>query len=331
MTTRISVIVPVYNTGNLLIPCLDSLAAQTMEEIEFLLIDDGSTDGSGGLCDSYAERDSRFRVIHQKNAGVSAARNTGLKAATGEFIGFVDSDDWIAPDMFEQLYTRAVLENCDIVMCDAQTVYADGRTEADTITQLPQSELIEKNCWTPELLMEMAGSAWRCIYRSALIQQYDLQFSMALKFSEDRVFNIYAMGYAEKLYYVKTAYYFRLIHSESAVHRFHADYYEAVQKAAAATQTALDTAWNSEPSYKTAYQKQLVGGALSAINNYFYKTSPLSHKKRKEKMKSLCADESLRNAIRETGFGGIRGKWILNKKIGLLSACAKCLNWKYRR
>lgn len=331
MACKVSVIVPVYNTGKLLLSCLDSLAAQTMEEIEFLLIDDGSTDGSGGLCDEYAKKDLRFHVIHQKNAGVSAARNTGLKAAMGEFIGFVDSDDWIAPDMFEQLYTRAAAESCDIVMCDAQTVYADGRTEADTITQLPQSRVIEKSCWTPELLMEMAGSAWRCIYRSALIQRHDLKFSMALKFSEDRVFNIYAMGYAEKLCYVKTAYYFRLIHSESAVHRFHADYYEAVQKAAAATQTALDAAWNGEPAYKTAYQKQLVGGALSAINNYFYKTSPLTHKERKEKLRSLCADEALQKAIRENGFGGIRGKWILNKKIGLLGACAKYLNWKYRR
>lgn len=114
----LSIIIPVYNAEKYLDFTLKSVLAQTFSDFELLLIDDGSTDKSGAICDRFAEADSRITVIHKQNSGVSDARNVGLAVARGDYIGWVDSDDLIEPDMFEKLITAALKENADIVQCE---------------------------------------------------------------------------------------------------------------------------------------------------------------------------------------------------------------------
>ncbi len=114
---KLSVIVPVYNVAPYLEQCVDSLLTQSYSNLEIILIDDGSTDGSGILCDNLAVQDDRIVVIHQKNAGVSAARNAGLSAAKGEYIGFVDPDDWCEPDMFAHLIRAIETDGTDGAFC----------------------------------------------------------------------------------------------------------------------------------------------------------------------------------------------------------------------
>ena len=113
----ISVIVPVYNVENYLPRCLDSIINQTYTNLEILLVDDGATDNSGKLCDEYAQKDNRIRVFHKENGGVSSARNMGLDNATGEYIAFVDSDDYIDKCMYEIMLNSSVQNNADIVVC----------------------------------------------------------------------------------------------------------------------------------------------------------------------------------------------------------------------
>ena len=117
MRDLISVIVPVYNVEAFLGECLESLIKQTYSNIEIILIDDGATDNSGEICDMYAERHENIKVIHTKNQGVSAARNEGMRHAKGQYIGFVDSDDWVEPDMFEILHDVLIKENADYSVC----------------------------------------------------------------------------------------------------------------------------------------------------------------------------------------------------------------------
>lgn len=126
----ISVIVPAYNVEKYLKKGLDSLIHQTWKELEIILVDDGSTDSSGMICDAYAEKDTRIRVVHQSNGGVSDARNTGLALGRGEYLGFVDSDDWIAPDMYEVLACFAQKERLDVAMCGVTDVWPDRRDAA---------------------------------------------------------------------------------------------------------------------------------------------------------------------------------------------------------
>lgn len=122
----ITVIVPVYNVEKYLRRCLDSIIRQTYQNLEILCIDDGSIDNSGEICEQYAARDARIKVIHQENQGLSTARNKGLDAATGEYLAFVDSDDYIAADVLEQLYQGAVSSDATCVICGYNCVDSNG-------------------------------------------------------------------------------------------------------------------------------------------------------------------------------------------------------------
>ena len=113
---KVSVTVAVYNTSKYLRKCLDSLDVQSMQEIEFIVVDDGSTDGSGVICDEYARRNPKFKVIHQQHSGLAAARQTGMDNAKGEYVIVCDSDDWVEPEMYETLYNVAAESNADIAI-----------------------------------------------------------------------------------------------------------------------------------------------------------------------------------------------------------------------
>ena len=121
----ISVIVPVYNSKSRLVRCIDSICNQTYSDLEIILIDDGSSDGSSIVCDELAVNDSRIRVIHQNHAGVSAARNIGLSSANGDFFSFIDSDDWISPVMYEIMYNKSMEYDADIVECGFSILFQD--------------------------------------------------------------------------------------------------------------------------------------------------------------------------------------------------------------
>lgn len=125
----ISVIVPVYNVEGYLERCIDSIIAQTIENIEIILVDDGSTDSSGLICDRYAEIDNRIKVIHKENGGLSDARNAGITVASGQWYSFIDSDDYISENFLEDLYSAAKDNDCQIAVCNMVRVYEDGTAE----------------------------------------------------------------------------------------------------------------------------------------------------------------------------------------------------------
>ena len=125
----ISVIVPVYNVERYLDKCIQSICDQSYENLEILLCDDGSVDSSGVICDTWAKRDGRIRVIHKENGGLSDARNAGLELAKGSWISFIDSDDFITADTLERLHTAAVENHCQIAVCNICRIYEDGTTE----------------------------------------------------------------------------------------------------------------------------------------------------------------------------------------------------------
>ena len=122
----ISVIVPVYNVEKYIRACLDSIINQTYQDLEILLIDDGSTDSSGAICDEYAGKDERIKVVHKENGGLSSARNMGLDIAQGEYVGFVDSDDIIAPEMYEKLLQTMQMRQTDVCMCGCKITNEEG-------------------------------------------------------------------------------------------------------------------------------------------------------------------------------------------------------------
>ena len=122
----ISVIVPVYKVEKYLDRCVQSIVDQTYRNLEIILVDDGSPDNCPAMCDAWAEKDSRIKVIHKKNGGLSDARNAGMKVAAGELMGFIDSDDYIAPEMYQMLFDRMMADGSDIAACGVEMVFEDG-------------------------------------------------------------------------------------------------------------------------------------------------------------------------------------------------------------
>lgn len=325
--SKVSIIVPVYNGEAYLDRCIASILAQTHKDLELILIDDGSKDSSGAICNRWAAEDSRIQVIHQKNQGVSAARNAGLEIATGTFIGFVDADDEIAPETYETAIRYA---DChDIVMWDAVTVWGDGRIEQDTIPLLESNCTVTRQDWTPALLAQMAGAIWRCLYRASCIS--GIRFPVGIKFSEDRLFNLYAMGRCTSLRYLKAPLYYRLMHAESAVHRYHEDHFEAGKAAHCAIRQALLSEWDASAGYLQAYNRQFIGSAMGAMCNYFYKTSPLTFVQKWCKVRTLCRDEYLQEVLSETEGIGLRGKLMKHRLVPALCLLVWLANKKHGR
>ncbi len=166
----LSIIVPVYDVENYLQKCIDSILAQTFTDFELILVEDGSPDGCPALCDAAAAKDARIRVLHQKNGGLSAARNAGLDAARGAWIGFVDSDDYIAPEMYEAMYQAVQNTGADLALCD----YAEV-DEAGVPCQSMHVRLGKKDFTGRELLKNATDSmiqpAWNKLYRRAVFAQ----------------------------------------------------------------------------------------------------------------------------------------------------------------
>lgn len=198
----ISVIVPVYNTEKYLDQCIQSVLAQTYTNWELLLIDDGSTDSSGTICDNYVEQDSRIKVFHKENGGVSSARNLGLDNAKGEWITFIDSDDWVEASMLKKMRSVALSNNADYVYCDLLFDYGESQKYYKSATFASEHSIMLKNfiksTWTV---------IWNSLVKAEIYNKHNLRFSQDYTYCEDFLFAVKAMFYARKVAYIPKAFY----------------------------------------------------------------------------------------------------------------------------
>ena len=202
---KISVIVPVYKVEAYLDRCIQSIVEQSYQNLEIILVDDGSPDHCPAMCDAWAEKDERIRVIHKKNGGLSDARNAGMAVATGELMGFVDSDDWIARDMYRLLHERMIADGSDIAACGVEMVWDDG-TPSKSLTQsgccvLNQEEAmraIVKESWLKQ-------PVWYKLYKTALIR--DILFPVG-KYHEDVFWSYQAVARVQRVSVLDTPCYF---------------------------------------------------------------------------------------------------------------------------
>ena len=187
----VSLIVPVYNVAPWLERCLDSVAAQSWENIEILLVDDGSTDGSADLCAAWAARDRRFRVLRQANAGVSAARNLGLSHAGGQYLQFVDGDDFLPPDATEALVRTAASTGADLVVGRFWRV---AGSRAALQGHIREERVLTRQDYAEEMLKAPAnfyyGVLWNKLYRRSLVEAGRLRFDPDVSWCEDFLFNL---------------------------------------------------------------------------------------------------------------------------------------------
>lgn len=167
-TPLISVIVPIYNVEKVLCRCLDSIISQTYTNLEIILVDDGSPDGCGAICDDYAKKDKRITVIHQKNGGLSAARNAGIDKSTGDYLAFIDSDDYVSADYIEFMYSLLTENGADISACGAMEVYQSGKSAVqwtdDSLALFDNREGLLRMCYNEGFFV----TAWDKLYKREL-------------------------------------------------------------------------------------------------------------------------------------------------------------------
>lgn len=221
MRHKVSIIVPIYNVEKYLDRCVQSILNQTLKEIEIILVDDGSPDGCPAMCDEYAKQDSRVKVIHKKNGGLGLARNSGLEIATGEYVAFVDSDDFVNPDMYEKLYNTAKHKNLDTCYCgfnyyNSETRNVRRRQEVDGTTVF-RGKTEVKN-----FLLDMVGPAlpyphevkylmcvWKAIYSLDLIRHEKILFdNEKIIASEDILFHCLYLPKADAVGFIPDCCYF---------------------------------------------------------------------------------------------------------------------------
>lgn len=226
----VSVIIPVYNAEKYIKRCLDSVLAQSYRNFEVLLIDDGSTDNSGRICDEYRFRDNRIRVIHNKNCGVAATRNVGIREAQGDYIAFVDSDDYIDPDMLEIMVTRVKKFNSDIVMCNYFTDKGGKITKAKmNYKEVYDGADIVKN----ELLYLYYTDYHNGLYslcnkliKKSIYSANDILFDESLKRGEDAWFVFQCLKHCKRVDYIPEAFYYYYQNQSSIMHSIYDDQYE---------------------------------------------------------------------------------------------------------
>ena len=183
---KISVIVPVYKTEGLLDRCVESIVGQTYKNLEIILVDDGSPDNCPAMCDEWAEKDSRIRVIHKENGGVSSARNAALDIATGDYIGFVDSDDWIEPEMYSSLIQKISESGKNIALCSYYAVEISGeRYECRCVVD---KEVLDKDDYFRFIVLGGDGGyIWNRLYDADILKE--VRFDEDIWYSEDLLFN----------------------------------------------------------------------------------------------------------------------------------------------
>jgi glycosyltransferase involved in cell wall biosynthesis len=191
--SKISIIVPVYNVEAYLRRCLDSLVNQTLKDIEIIIVNDGSKDNSQSIIDEYAKKDERIKALIKKNGGLSDARNFGMKYAKGEYLAFVDSDDYVDLDMYENMYNKSLTDKADIVECDF-------------IWEYPQKNKIDKSKIDKNMIISTRVVAWNKIYRRNLIANNKIDFPIGLRY-EDVLFCYKLLPYVKSIAYVDKPFY----------------------------------------------------------------------------------------------------------------------------
>lgn len=229
---KVSVIVPVYNVETDLINCIESILKQTYSEWELWLIDDGSTDNSPQLCDEFADKDERIHVIHKTNGGVSSARNIGLDCATGEYVLFVDSDDYLESNAIERLVEAAVQTDADTVLCGFtyRIVGDSSNTEnlPDAYFEGTNEELVE-TCFAEIFGKDLINPPWNKLIKRDMLMQHELKFNLDFSILEDLSFSIQVLGCSRKITILKESLYNYVYKQQNnLVHKFHPNFYEAL-------------------------------------------------------------------------------------------------------
>lgn len=315
ITPKVSIVVPVYNTEKYLEQCIDSLTSQTLEEIEIVIVDDGSKEECAVLCDELAKTDARIKVVHKMNAGLGYARNSGIVASSGEYIGFVDSDDYVDSAMFESLYKAAVRNDADLVLSGFS--FVGGNTFSKS------GEYVEKNYFLKEtvfekddmkkLLLGVVGalpeepddsrygvSVCKNIFKRSVLNDRKVEFFSEREIiSEDTMFMADYIKCSEKAVGIPGAFYRYRRNDESLSKSYKIDRFEKTMIFLTELEKHMEDVLKTE-EYKLYLDRLIQGyGRILCSQEIMYaRDKKIKYSALKEHLERICTDEKIVGALK---------------------------------
>lgn len=303
MSCKVSIIIPVYNSELFMITCIESLMNQTLKECEYIFVNDGSTDNTRTILESYKSNNPKIKVLHQKNQGVSMARNSGIALAEGEFIGFVDSDDTIEPDMFERLYGAAIQFNCDVVVSNFEN--ETGKHRGITSYSFPNNTRLDRDFISKQVLpyflkADDLNTVCTKLYKAAVLREAKVVFPEKVALGEDGYFNIHFLSVADSMVYLNYTGYLYKERAGSATRNIgEKDYFK---RAVEVYESTLPDVYRNRidpvmiPSLKAV---RLINTILSIIHIYFTPSSEVGFRARYRYIRKAISHRYVRESLAE--------------------------------
>lgn len=300
MEDLVSIIVPVYNVEKYIHKCIDSIINQTYTNLEIILVDDGSPDNCGKICDEYAKKDKRIKVIHKENGGVSSARNIGIKLSKGQWISFIDSDDWIENRYFEIMIKQAKKQYVDIVLCTYNRV---SKNNVEKINIIKKDKLFNAREYLINSLNPQTGFGFchmKLIKKECI---KDIRFNSNLVVGEDALFNIQLSNNISKAFFIKETLYNYRNNSNSAVKRYDKNYVNKYLESMKTCKNYITSLYTDKEIMQSYYNYVVFHVMLIAVNYCYNLHNPVNNKKKL--LKEICNNEVFKEAIRKSNYKNI--------------------------
>lgn len=306
----ISIIIPVYNAEKYLEKCIDSIIKQTYSSLEIILINDGSKDRSLDICYKYANDDKRIVVIDKKNEGVSIARNKGIEIATGKWISFIDADDWIELDMYENMIRKSKNSELDIVICNCYINKGENEDKNDFLSNkdriynkdeitIFQQKFLCKGIKEYKPYVWGIGAPWCKLYRSKLLKENNIRFIPGLTRNEDGLFNLYALEYARKLLYIPQCLYHYRVLSDSLSHGKQLNIIENTEKNLNELIKFAEK-FNKDKIFINGVYSRIITSTQQYLQYlFFYDINILEYNKKKKELLKLMREDIYFNACKK--------------------------------
>lgn len=319
---KVSIIVPIYNKEHYLEKSINSLLDQTLIDFEVILVNDGSVDNSLDICKKFASQDKRIKVIDQKNGGVSVARNTGLETAKGDYIAFLDPDDWVEQNMYSSMYNNCVETGSEICICN---YYKDSGEEILPVTMNLTNHILNKNEIINEIILNMLapkdinsrnnsmmGNVWRLLIKKELIDEYSINFPPGIPLMEDLIFCLKAFTKTKKVCIDGGHFYHYCIQEDSASIVYRENRFELLLEVMKIIERLLE----EENLYQLSEQRlnnRYVNLAISSIINEAHKDNPNNLSEKVVKIKKICSLPQIQKSLSSIDLKG----YTLRKKTTL--------------
>ena len=264
----ISIIVPVYNVEKYLPRCIDSILNQTFSDFELILVDDGSPDRCGHICDEYAAKDERICVIHKRNGGVSSARNAALDIVQGEYVMFCDSDDYVEPDWLQVMYEAIITYPNAWISCNIWSVDANGLCSSK-ISAAP-TDLYTQISFFDLYTSTLSGSLWNKIFNTTILRTHNIRFNEAYRIGEDTAFNMQYYRYCIFPLLISKPLYFYCFNGSSAINSYKFNSFDLYRH------TFFDRLPYIEPEHLDEYLDEWLWKFLNMLENVFDARNPMS-------------------------------------------------------